>query len=258
MANIILATGEYLDNATITGSSAVGDMSLQNVKAINLFRKYRTENLSAQINIDLGQAQSIDFASIVAHNATATGTVTIKAGSTSAVSDFDSGALDLITGDDLGFSLNNFATQFDAQNYRYWRFDFSDASNPDAYLEMGRIYLSSAFQPNVNAVYGMQESYADASRVKRTVSNAISSVNREPYRLAGFDLDFASKAEMYSKARKIDRLQGVSKDLIFIPDIDDTDYFQERFIYGRISQINPVISEAFSIYRKTYQIEEIK
>lgn len=258
MSNIILASPHLIDSSTITGSESVGDMSLLNLKSRNLYRKFRTTNLSAQINIDLGSAQEINFASIVAHNGTTSATVTIKAGSTSAVSDYNSGALSLLTGSDLGFDLNAFANKFTSQTYRYWRFDFSDTSNPDAYLEMGRIYLSKAFQPSLNAVYGMQEGYQDNSRVKRTVSNAVSSIIRSPYKNIDFELDFASAEEMYGEARKIDRLQGQAKDVICVPDIDDSSYFQERFIYGRMTSNPPVISEAFQIYRKSYQIEEIE
>lgn len=258
MANIILASPHLSDSGTFTGSEAVGDMALQNVKSRNLFRKFRTTNLSAQVNIDLGSAQEIDFAAIVAHNGTASATVTIKAGSTDSVSDFTSGALSLLTGTDAGFDLNAFASKFSAQTYRYWRFDFSDTGNPDAYLEMARIYLSKAFQPATNAFYGMEEGYNDNSRVKRTISNAVSPVIRTPFKSARFEIGFATKAEMYGQAREIDRLRGQSKDLIFIPDLDDATYFQERFIYGRMSANPPVISEAFSIFRKSYEIEEIQ
>lgn len=258
MSNVIIASPHLSDAATISGSEAVGDMSLLNLKAKNLYKKYRTTNLSAQINIDLGSAQSIDFAAIVCHNATAAGKVTIKAGSTSAVSDYNSSALDLITGDDLGFEKNAFASKFSSQNYRYWRFDFSDGSNPDSYLEMGRIYLSNAFQPSKNASWGLSEGYADDSRTRKTVAGGLSSVNRDPYKTASFQLDFGTAAEMYLQAREIDRLRGLSKDIIFIPDIADTAYFQERFIYGKMTSMPPVILDFYNIYRKAYEIEEIR
>lgn len=257
MANIILASPHLSDAGTITGSAAVGDMSLLNLQGRNLFRKYRTTNLSAQINIDLGSAQAIDFAAIVAHNGTDSGTVTIKAGTTSAVSDFTTTALDLLTGTDIGLDRNAFAHSFSAETYRYWRFDFSDTGNTDGFLEMGRLYLSNAFQPATNASYGMAEGYNDTSRIKRTVSNAIVPVIREPFKTAQLELTFATAAEMYGESRKIDRLRGQSRDIIFVPDIDDTSNFQERFIYGRMLQNPPVISEAFSIFTKTYDIEEI-
>lgn len=255
MENVILASPAISDLSTITGSLAVGDMSLQNLKAMNIYQKYRTTNLSAVINIDLGSAQSIDFASVIAHNLG--GTITVKAGTTDSVADYTSGALNAITGTDMSHSRNTFATKFTAQSYRYWQFAFSDVSNPDGYLEMGRVYLSKCFQPSKNAVYGMEEGYKDDSRSAWTVSGGLSSVSRTPKRVAKWELDFATSAEMYAQARDIDRTRGTSKDVLFIPDLDDTNYFQERVIYGKMTANNPVISAAFSIYRKSYDIEEI-
>lgn len=258
MQNVILASPILSDVATVTGSLALGDMSLQNLKAMNLYKKYRTADLSAQVNFDLGSAQAIDFAAIVGHNGTPAATVTISAGSTPSVGDYSSGALDLLTGTDAGYELNNFAEKFAEQTYRYWRFDFSDAGNPDGFLEIGRIYLSKAFQPSKNAIYGMEEGFKDYSRTDRTVSGALSSVSREPLKTAKWELDFATSAEMYGIAREIDRTRGNSKDVIFIPDLDDATNFQTRFLYGRMRDNQPIISAAFSIYRKTYDLEEIK
>lgn len=257
MSNIILAAPDISDAATITGSLAVGDMSLQNLKALNLFKKYRTENLTPQINIDLGNAQSINFAALVAHNATASAAVTIKAGSTIDVSDFTTGALDMVTGT-AKTGLNSFAHLFTAQTYRYWRFEISDVGNTDAFIDIGRMYLSNAFQPATNAIYGMEEGYTDQSRVSRTVSGGLSSVVLDPFQVATFELDFATKAEMFGAAYDIDKHRGKSKDVIFIPEITDTTYFQKRFLYGKFNEMNPIIHAAFRIFRKRYRIEEIK
>lgn len=257
MANVILATPVISDAATLSGSLSVGDMALQNLKAMNLYQKYRTKDLSAVINVDLLTAQPVDFVSVIAHNATSSGTVTVSAGSTIAASDYSSGPLSLITGDNVGFDRNVFAVKFATQTYRYWKLAFSDISNPDGYLEMGRLYLSNCFQPNKNAIYGMEEGYTDDSRTAWTVSGGISSVPRMPRKTARWTLDFATSLEMYSQARDIDKTRGTSKDILFIPDIEDTNYFQERAIYGKMNGLAPVISAAYSIYQKSYDIEEI-
>ena len=258
MSNILLAAPDISDGGSFTGSLAAGDMSLQNLKDISLYKKYRTEDLSATINIDLLSAKEIDFVSIVAHNATASGSVTIKAGTTSAVSDFSTGSLDLITGNDAGYSRKFFASKFSAQTYRYWQLSFSDASNTDGYLEMGRVYLSKSFQPNTNASYGMAEGHTDQSRVSRTASGGVSAVTRTPFQVATVELDFATKEEMYGQAFDIDLSRGKSGDVVFVPDMDDTDYFQKRFVYGKFNEINPIVNTAFGIYRKRYRIEEIR
>lgn len=258
MSNIYLAHPELSDAATITGSAAMGDMTIGNVQKKSLSRVYRTSDLSASIAIDLGSAQAINLCSIVAHNGSASGTVTIKAGTTAAVSDYTSGALDLITGSDLGYSSNSFASVFASQTYRYWQLDFSDASNTDGYLQIGRIYLSNAFTPDTNINYGIEEGFSDLSRNTRTLNGEVISVEREPYRVAQFEMDFLSKDEAFTSLYEFDRLRGKKKDVVFIPDMAESTHFQRRFVYGIFSEINPIVNRAFRIYRKRYRIEEIK
>ncbi len=258
MTNIYLARPDLSDAASVTGSTALGDMSLQNVQKKSLSRVYRTSDLSATIAIDLGAAQEIDFCSIVAHNATASGTVTIKAGSTDAVSDYTSGALDLITGNDLGYELNSFAASFTAQTYRYWQLEFSDASNPDSYLQIGRVYLSKAFTPTTNIDYGVEEGFSDQSRVSRTISSEVISVDRDPFRVATFEMSFLSQDEAFTSLYEFDRLRGKKKDVVFVPDMSETTHFQRRFIYGIFNEMNPIVNRAFRLYRKRYRIEEVK
>jgi len=252
--NVLLAT-PLSDDATITGTLAKGGNSLQNMQRRDLFRFYRTET-TAQINIDLGTAQEIDFISLISHNGQ--GTVTIKAGTDNTVSDYNSGALDLITGTDVGNNKNVFAASITAQTFRYWRLDISDSGNPDGYFQAGRLYLSKAFIPAVNASYGFKEGYVDRSRKRRTVAGSIIPTIRTPLRRAEWQLDFATEADMYGTARDIDFNRGTSQDLLFIPDMDDSTYFQKRYIYGTMDSIEPIVLPAFDIYRKAYKITEIK
>lgn len=253
MSNIILAT-PLSDTATLTGTTALGDNSIGNLQRSELSDIYRT-SLVNEINIDLGAATEIDFISIVAHNGQ--GTVTIKAGTTDAVSNYSSGALDLITGDDLGNNNNMFAVEIAAQTYRYWKLEIDDTGNADGFFQAGRVYLSKLFKPSKNASYGFREGILDPSRKVRTISGGLSAVQRQVLRNVEFQMKFGSESEMYGELRNIDQVRGTTKDVIFIPDIDDTSYFQKRYIYGTMDELNPIVIAFYNVYQKTYKITEI-
>ncbi len=257
MTNIYMAHPEISDAATLTASTSLGDMNIINVQRKALGKVYRTSDLAAQIAFDLGTAKAINFCAIIAHNGSAAGTVRIKAGTTSAVSDFDSGALSLITGSDLGYSENSFANVFAAQTYRYWRLEFSDPTNAAGYLQIGRVYLSNAFTPETNINYELEEGFTDLSRNARTLDGGVVSVERDPYRFAQYEMEFLSKDEVFGSLYEFDRLRGKKKDVVFVPDMDETTHFQRRLIYGIFQEMNPIVSRAFRLYRKRYRIEEI-
>ena len=251
--NIILAT-PLSDMAAISGTTALGNNTIGNIQKRELSDVYRT-SLVNEINIDMGVATAIDFIALIGHNGK--GTVTVKAGTTSAVSDYTSGSLNLITGTDAGYGKNCFAAKITTQTYRYWKLEINDTGNPEGFFQAGRLYLSKAFIPTTNASYGFAEGYIDRSRNQRTISGGLSSVSRTPLRTVQWELDFGSESEMYGTLRDIDLARGISKDVLLIPDMDDTSYFQKRYVYGIMDEINPIVIRFYNVYQKSYKVTEI-
>lgn len=253
MSNIIMAT-PLSDIATMTGTTALGENPVSNLQKRELSSVYRS-SLVCQIDIDMGSATAIDFIGLIGHNGQ--GTVTVKAGTTSAVTNYTSGSLNLITGTNYGYDRNCFALKITTQTYRYWRLEIVDTGNPDGFFQAGRLYLSKVFQPAINASYGLQEGYFDRSRNQRTIAGGVSSVNRVPLRTCQWSLDFVTETEMYGTLRDIDLTRGMSKDVLIIPDIEDTSYFQKRYVYGIMDELNPIVIAYHGIYQKSYKITEI-
>lgn len=259
MSNIILAV-PLSDQATLTASSALADNTVNRLQDMGLSRIWRTSDLNtADIEIDFGAATEIDFIAIVAHNGTASGSVTIKAGTTSAVSDFTLAGQDLITGTDVGYDKNLFAVRLSSsETYRYWKIEISDASNPDAYFQAGRLYMDKCFSPAINASWGLSEGFKDNSRLQRSMSQALNPVTRTPLRTVDLQIDFGTEDEMYGVVYEIDRLRGISKDILYIKNIEATTHFQRQYVYGVSDDLTPIINEFFGIYQKSYKITEIK
>ena len=258
MSNMILATPVLSDAATVTSSTAVGAMTVNNLQKRSLNRIWRITDLSTgYVAIDFGSATTVNLIALIGHNGSASGTVTVKGGTTSAVTDYSSGALSLITGTDQGYDQNIFVHNFGGGTYRYWKLEFSDASNADGYLQAGRLYMSMKFQPDVNISYNLAEGFIDNSRISRTINGEPVPLRRDPYRFVEFSLDFGSETEMYGTLYDVDRLRGSSKDVLYISDPEATTHYQRRYVYGLMTDLKPIVNRNFQIFQKSYRIEEI-
>jgi hypothetical protein len=126
-----------------------------------------------------------------------------------------------------------------------------------AYIDIGRLYISNAFQPSVNMDYGLAEGLADPSRVNRVKSGG--KVPREfvKYKTADFALGFSNETEMFGKIYALEMACGCTKDILFVPDPDAKDLLQIRSYYGTMVTINPKVNYQFSLFNKAFRIEEI-
>jgi hypothetical protein len=252
MNNLIFTTPTLSDKAIISGTAGFGDNSLANLQTKSLAKIYRSGQV-CDIEIDFGVATEIDFISLIKHNGT--GTVRVRAGSTDTYGDYDSGALNLITGGNVGYDNNLFAIKIAAQTYRYWRLEVVNSGLD--YFQAGRIYLSKAFQPRINASYGYQEGFIDNSRKNRTISGDEVSTKRTPLKMVDFTMNFLSSEEMYGSLYDIEKTRGATKDVLIIRDIEETTYFQKQYIYGTIDELNTVTIASFGVFQKGYKITEL-
>jgi len=248
MTNVLLASPELSDNAVITGTQGMGDMNVGNLKKRSLKVKYRTSS-EAEINIDLSAAKDVNCVALIGHNGT--GSVTVKAGTTSDCTDYTSGSLNLISGDDIGEDKNLFIHLLD-ETYRYWKLEISHSGD---YFEAGRLYISNAFIPEKNAEYGFKEGLKDNSRVTRTMSGEPNPLRRQPFKTVDFSFGFLSRAEANS-LYDFDKRRGVSRDVLYVFDAT-SENIQRSHIYGLITQLEPIELPYHEIYKKRYQIEEI-
>lgn len=55
---------------------------------------------------------------------------------------------------------------------------------------------------------------------------------------------------------ELDRILGVTGDILYITDIDNQEQLQRNTIYGFMSSLQPIVHSSFSLFSKTYRIEE--
>lgn len=133
----LLETENKVTAATGTYSSAATGYSGVYADLMPVSRPWRTTGDSDEnVVYDLGAAYAIDLFAVINHNLSSGATVTVSAGTTSACSDYST----TIT----YRARDMFKYLASPETYRYWKFRFQDASNPDTYIQIGYIMLGNA------------------------------------------------------------------------------------------------------------------
>lgn len=273
MQNMILATPVLSDAATLSGTASSGDLGIGNLQKMSLKQVYRSISATMFIEADLGAAKAVNLIALIGHSGSSRSYARIRAASVYAnlttAPDYDSGLLPFRshqTGYDAAWAAgvsdeqkgalgkNLFMKFFATQTYRYWRIDIVD---PQAsYIDIGRLYISNAFQPAINIEYGINEGINDPSRKTRTVSGELIPVERKKWRYVDFSLGYASKQEMFDRIFTIENTRGSTRDVLFVVDPDEKEHLQYRSYYGTMSN-QPISNPMYSLFSKTFRIEEI-
>ncbi|WP_374467376.1 hypothetical protein [Ferrovibrio sp.] len=142
--------------------------------------------------------------------------------------------------------------------YRYWRFDFSDASLPLGRLILGKIILAHGFQPQFNYSYDAVEPYLfDPSRTPRAAAGQRDPLNKQPYDRSGFSLDYLNRTEAKRDQRKLSEFVGVTRPVFVAFDPDEQEYRQGMSTYGLLTELQPISLPIYKRFRTRYEIEEL-
>jgi len=239
-------------------------MSLKNV--------YRAASNTVTIKADLTTPQAVNLVALIGHSGSSRSYARVRAAAVEAnlttTPDFDTGlqpfrshqtgydATWALTADEAkgAFDKNMFMQFFGAQTYRYWQIDIIDPLA--SYIDIGRLYISKAFQPTTNIEYGLKEGITDPSRKTRTVSGEVIPLERKKWRYVDFSLGYASEDEMFDGIFTIEYMRGTTKDVLFVIDPDNIPRLQQRSYYGMMEN-QPVSNATYSLFNKTFRIEEI-
>lgn len=282
--NIILSTTNYVDESTstLTVDSEIASLPKENLQNLQIVRVWRTNSTTtAQIDVDLGSSKIVDLLAIINHNFTVNATIRWRL---SAVSDFsttvyDSGTVDVWPAiEDFGsspwgvftwggkptqeiadlYTANVFAVLSDAKIARYIRVDISDSTNAAGYLQAGRLIVGPAYQPTINYANGVEFEFVDQSRVTKSRGGQTFVDEVEKFRRIRFDLINLPEPEIFGNVfNALDRIKGISQDVLVIPKPDEPTTWITQNIYGRISSTAPIVNSALNYYGRRIEIEEM-
>lgn len=282
--NIIISTTNFVDNAatTLTVDSESATLPKENLQDLQIVRVFRTGAVtSVQIDVDFGASRLVDLMAIIKHNFTVSATIQWRL---SNVSDFsttvyDSGVIDVWPAiEDFGsspwgvFTWGGKPTQELADLYTsnvfnvlegaafaiYMRINVSDSTNADGYLQAGRLIAGPAYQPSINYANGVEFEFIDESRVTKSRGGQTFVDEVERFRRMRFDLIQLPENEIFGNVfNSLDRIKGISKDVLVIPQPSEPTTWITQNIYGRISATAPIVNSTLTFYGRRIEIEEM-
>jgi len=281
MSNMIISAVNYVDDGTLTVDDEVATLPGTYLQDRQIVRIWRNTQLTAQIDVDFGQSRIVDFAALIKHNISTTGTIRWRF---SNVSDFsttvyDSGVVDAWPiVEEFGtlpwgvFSWGGYLNPTVAAEYtistfdvldstvqaRYLRIDISDPDNTDGYIQAGRLISGPAYRPSINYANGVEFEFVDESRVTKSRGGQTFIDEVERFRRIRFDLINLPENEVFQNVfNRLDRLKGIAGDILVIPQPDKPSTWITQNIYGRITNTDPIVNSALTYYGRRIEVEEL-
>ena len=141
---------------------------------------------------------------------------------------------------------------------RYWRVEISDTTNPAGWIQIGRLFMARGWTPSVNYVYGAGLGYQDPTPVDTSFSGAEFFDIRQKFRVMQFRLDYISDSEAYSYALELQRLAGISGEVLVQPDGGENPGQQPlRSFVGRLRQMSQVTQPQPSTFSVDFEVKEL-
>lgn len=268
MANLLLAYQNNTDGGTLSSGTWLASLPLANLQSRLVQRVARSSGATlaaTKFDIDLGSAKQTGVVALVAHNFSVVAKVRIRGDDAAdfATPVYDSGWVDvwpagmipqsLLEWEDDNFWLGTLSQNAragyqspyihvlpTAQTLRYWRVEVDDTTNADGYIQIGRLFISPSWRPVVNYALGAELSFRDTSPIETSLSGAEYFDVRGKAREFGFTLEGLTESEAYDNVLQMQRLIGVSGEVLQIPDTEDTTRIPARAYVGRLVDLAPI------------------
>ena len=283
MANTIIGYQNRIDAATF---GAYGSWSttlpLTNIKTRQLSKKARSTNAansSTRIRFSTDIERIVSTLGIIAHNLTVAATWRYRVYSDSAYTTlvYDSGTLDVWpsspygtyewedihfwdltpTDEEIAYYTKNLIYVIPSiVSAQYYQIEFFDSSNSDNYVELGRIFMGSTYQPVLNMNLGASIGYESPTIIDTAMSGAEFFDRRESFRVAQFTLDHLTYAESILN-NDIMKISGTDAEILYIWDDADALNLQRRAFLGRLRTLSPISQPYNTRYQTTYEIKEL-
>lgn len=284
MANAILAYGNQIDGATLTGGSWVSTLPLANLQDRTLGRVARSTGVlttQTQFDIDFGGTRLLRVFALVAHNFSIAARYRFRFATDPAFSTvvLDTGWTDVwpvvyplgtvpwgspswwtgkYSAEEIeGYTASCTYIFASATNARYVRVEIDDTTNEDGFVEIGRVFAGNGFQPARNMTYGASIGWENRTEVQEALSGAEYFNERRAFRVVRFGLAAMTEDEAMANASELIRAIGVSREVFFVWDPDDTTHALRRQFLGRLRTLNPIENAGPDRWKAPFEVKEL-
>lgn len=245
MSRAYLVSPHLSDAATITAINEATSLEASNLQILDPTEKWRTTSLSNMyVVLQFPAAVSLDFILALYTNATSNTTWRIRAAASeanlTASPSYDSGNITFWpNGSDLSqfTETHGWKVLTTPQSYVWWRIDFTDATHPDGYFEVGRLMLGKGFSPAIDIPVGWEVTPArEESTLVRSAGGG-SVVRQSPrFRDLSFTWTKLTKTEAFGTLAELARQVGMSTDVAAFVDADEATYPMDMMSSGLFRQ----------------------
>lgn len=141
---------------------------------------------------------------------------------------------------------------------RYFKYEFFDTGNTADGFAISRLFLAPGWQPTINPIYGAGFNYQTDTTFEKSQGGEKSYDEKDPYREMGFSIENLSENEAMSQALKMQRKQGISKQIFFIFNPEDQELMHERAFTATLQSLDPLAYAYFDAMTFTAKIEEVQ
>lgn len=283
--NVFLAWQNRTDEGTLSGgswSATLPLVNLQNRQVQKVSRSTGVTTANSQFAIDLGAARTIGVLALVVHNISVSGKVRITAANNSGFTSpgYQSAWIDvwpagmipqnLLEWEDDNFWLGTLSADSRAgyqspfihllpvaQSFQYWKVEIDDTGNSAGYIQLGRLFMAQGWRPTVNYSYGADLGYQDPTPIDTSLSGAEFFDVRGKYRVFRFGLQYITSSECYDYALQLQRLAGVSGEVLLMQDSDDTALQPVRAFVGRLRTLGGIKQTLPTAFEASFEIKEL-
>jgi hypothetical protein len=283
MSNTIIGYQNRIDAATFAAyGSWSGTLPLTNIKTRSLSRKARSTNAvnsSTKLRFSLDSARVIGSVAIVNHNMQKDATWRYRVYSDSGYSTliYDSGTINVwplmpygsyewedenfwdlqLSDEEIALFTKTLTYVPDTiESAQYYQVEFFDSTNTDGYVELGRIFIGSIYQPTLNMSLGASIGDEANTVVDVALSGAEFFDRRTSYRVAQFTLDHLTYNESIINGDII-KISGVDAEVVYIYDDNTALDLHRRAFLGRLRALSPISQPYNTRYQTTYEIKEL-
>ena len=281
MEKVAFGYGNRIDEATLSGGSWQAPLS--NIQTRRLAQKARsttTATTDTVINIELPEPRLIQVIGIHAHNLSTDAEIEISAGTTLGGTDqydvpsydvwpsiystlsmhwtdyhFWSGKLDPETRKSYPSNLIHIVNT--AVKSKYWTIKITDTNNDDGYIEIGRVFMGRLLQPKHNVIYGAEIGWEDNSEIEASLYGVEYYNDSPKTRVARVNYDYSDRTEALEGMFELQRLSGITKEVLFIGNTQDKKQMVRLGFLGRFRKIDPIKWHFMDIHSTGFEVKEL-
>lgn len=267
----LLSTINLADAATLSGGSWNAAAPRSNLQTRDMSQVARTTNdLAASTTFTAAWTadQSVKVVAFYNHNLTLAATVRLQFKNAAGVDQLDvtvdawanafAGPRKPTMAEVAHYPAHHFVYILPTEltNIRSVVVSIADTSNPDEYVEIGRAWIGSGWQPVINMIYGAGLGWEHGDAGLRADMGAYWPGTAYKLRSCRFTLAHLEPDESMQQAFDIDGRLGVSGELLFILDPTTTLNLKRWSFPARFRQLSPVEFVSYSHNSKGYELEE--